>query len=223
MIVKLIDTPSDPVRLAFLHVFTKRPGMARDDGTTGPAKFEVTAILEPDGENAKRVKAAIQEVAKEKWGDKQVIGEDGTKVPAYKQVLADLDEDRSGLRRGNKKRTPNGDIYDGFEGKLYITARSEKRPGVYNRDRSALTEEDGVIYSGAYGTVHIDIWALKKRGVKPCIVADLSGLQFTRDGDAFGGGAAPAKADDFDDLSEGGGADSSSLEDDEEKSALLDD
>lgn len=212
-IVKLIDTPEDPVRLAYVHVFTKRPGMQRDDGTTGEAKFEVTAIIEPDGENAKRMKAAINEVAKEKWGEKQVKGEDGDMVPAYKAVLADLDEDRTGLRRGNKKRDKGGEIIDGFADKLYVTARNTKRPTVINRDRTPLTEEDGVIYSGCYGTVHVDVWALKKQGVKPCIVNDLTGVQFTRDGDAFGGGSQPAKADDFDDLGEGGG----------EESALLDD
>lgn len=211
-IVKLIDTPADPVRLAYVNVFNKRPGMTRDDGSTGEAKFELTAILEPGGENVKRVRAAINEVAKEKWGDKEVKSEDGM-VPAYKAILADLDEDRSGLRKGNKKKGKDGGIVDGFEDKLYVTARNTKRPTVVNRDRTPLTEEDGVIYSGCHGTVHIDIWGLKKQGVKPCIVADLTGVQFTRDGDAFGGGSQPSKADDFDDLGEGGG----------EESALLDD
>lgn len=213
MIVKLIDTPEDPVRFAYAHVFTKRPGMTRDDGTTGEAKFELTGLIEPDGENAKRVKAAIQEVAKEKWGDKEVSDGEGGKIPRWKAVLADLDEDRQGLRKGNRKRDKSGEIVDGFADKLYITARNTKRPTVVNRDRSPLTEEDGVIYSGAHGNMHIDIWALAKQGVKPCIVADLTGVQFTRDGDAFGGGSAPAKTDDFDDLGEGGGKDSALLDD----------
>lgn len=202
-IVKLIDSPSDPVRLAFLHVFTKRPAMKRDDGSAGVDKFEVTAIIEPDGANAKAVIAGILETAKEKYGEKLVKDEDGVEMPNYKLVLKQLDEDRRGLRKGNLKKTPGGDIYDGFEGKSFVTARTIKRPTVVDRDRSPLTAEDGRPYSGCYGTVHLDIWALMKKGVKHCIVADLTGVQFTRDGDAFGGGSAPAKSDDFDDLSAG--------------------
>lgn len=202
-IVKLIDTPEDPVRLGFLHIFTKRPGMARDDGTVGEAKFEATPIIKPGGANEKRLKAAIDEVAKEKWGEKLVKNEDGESVPNWKFVLSELDEDRKGLRSGNKKRDKGGNIYDGFEGNKFITARTTKRPTVVGRDRSPLTEEDGVIYSGAHGTVHIDVWGLKKQGVKPCIVADLMGVQFTRDGDAFSAGSAPSAAEDFDDLEAG--------------------
>lgn len=213
MIVKLIDTPEDPVRLAFAHVFTARPGMARDDGTTGPAKFEITPIIEPGGANEKRIRDAINAVAKEKWGTKVVKDDDGNEVPNWKYVLSQLDEDRQGLRKGNKKRTPSGDIYDGFADKLYFTPRNTKRPTVVNRDRTPLTEEDGVIYSGCYGNVHFDVWGLKKKGVKPCIVGDLTGVQFTRDGDAFGGGASAASPDEFEDLGEGGGEDSADLMD----------
>jgi hypothetical protein len=205
----LIDTTNDPVRLAFVHVFQKRAAMKRDDGKPGVDKFETTAIIQPGGENEKRLNEAIVAVAKEKFGEKAVKDGDGT-VPNYKLVLRGLDEDRRGLRDGNLKRTPGGDIYAGFEGMKYITARNTKRPTVVDRDRTVLTEEDGRPYAGCYGTVHIDVWALKKQGVKPCIVADLTGVQFTRDGDAFGSGSAPAAPDDFDDLGAGdedGGAD----------------
>jgi hypothetical protein len=203
MLVKLIHTPADPVRFAFLHLFTKREGMARDDGTKGTPKFEATAIIQPGGANEKRINDAIVAVAKEKYGEKEVSDGAGGKIPNWKAVLKGLDADRRGLRDGNDKRTPGGDIYDGFEGMKFITARTEKRPGVYDRDRSVLTAEDGKPYSGAYGNLNIDIWALKKQGVKPCIVAELSGAQFVDDGDAFGGGVGAAKPDDFEDLGAG--------------------
>lgn len=192
MQVKLIDSPNDPVRLAFLHIWHKRPGMKNNDGSTSPDKFEVNAILEPGGANEKRVKDAIAEVAKEAYGD------DWAKM--YKEEFAD---DQRGLRKGDLKKTQAGDIYDGFEGKTYVVARNTKRPTVVDRDRTTLTEEDGRPYAGCYGTVHIDVWALKKKGVKKRIVTDLTGVQFTRDGDAFGAGSAPAKPDDFDDLGVG--------------------
>lgn len=202
-IVKLTDTAEDPLRFSFIHVFTKRAAMKRDDGTAGVDKFEATAIIQPGGANEKRINDAIIEVAKEKFGEKLVKDAEGKELPNWKLVLQSLDEDRRGLRIGNLKKTPGGDIYDGFEGMKYITARNVKRPGVYDRDRSILTAEDGRPYAGSYGNMNIDIWALSKKGVKPCIVSDLTGVQFTRDGDAFGGGAGPAKADDFEDLSAG--------------------
>lgn len=192
MQVRLIDSPTDPVRLAFLHVFKKRPGMRNNDGSTSPDKFEVTAILKPGGDNEKRVKDAIAAVAKEKYGDNWAT--------MYKEEFAD---DQRGLRKGDLKKTQAGEVYDGFAGNVYVVARNTKRPTIVDRDRSALTEEDGRPYAGCYGTVHIDVWALKKKGVKPRIVTDLTGVQFTRDGDAFGSGSAPASPDEFDDLSAG--------------------
>jgi hypothetical protein len=215
MLVKLIHTPADPVRFAFLHVFTKREGMTREDGTKGTPKFEATGIIQPGGANEKRINDAIIEVAKEKFGTKEVSDGAGGKIPNWKAVLKNLDADRRGLRDGNTKTTPAGDIYDGFEGMKFVTARTEKRPGIYDRDRSVLTAEDGKPYSGSYGNLNVDIWALKKQGVKPCIVAELSGLQFVEDGDAFGGGVGAAKPDDFEDLGVGedeGSADNGSTE-----------
>lgn len=203
MEVRLKHSAADPVRLAFVYIFQKRPGMKQDNGKEGTPKFEVTPIIKPGGENERKLKEAIEAVAKEKYGEKMVDDGDGNKVPNWKNVLKNLDEDRRGLRNGNQKRTQGGDIYDGFEGMRYITARTTKRPGVFDLDRTPLVEEDGKPYAGCYGNVNLDVWALKKQGVKPCIVAELLGVQFVEDGDAFGGGAAPAKADDFDDLSAG--------------------
>lgn len=201
-IVKLLDSPADPLRFAFAqHLFTKRAGMKNDDGTQGKDKFELTAIVTPGGENEKKLNAAIVEAAKEKYGEKTVKDDEGKGVPNWQFILKSLDADRRGLRNGNTKRSQSGDIYSGFEGMKFITAKSETRPTVINRDKTPLTADDGVVYSGCYGNVHVDVWALKKG--KPCIVCDLKGVQFTRDGDAFSSGAAPAKVDDFDDLGAG--------------------
>jgi hypothetical protein len=190
MQVKLIDSPNDPVRLAFLHVFTKRAGMTNQDGSKSPDKYEATAILKPGGANEKKVKDAIAAVAEEKYGKNWAA--------MYKDEFAD---DQRGLRKGDLKKTKGGDIFDGFEGNTYVTAKSDKRPGIYDKDRSVLVADDGKPYSGCFGNVNVDVWALAKQGVKKRIVVSLEGVQFTRDGDAFGAGSNPSKADDFDDLS----------------------
>ncbi len=189
MKVMLVDTPEDPVRLAFLHVFRKRPGMQNSDGSKSPDKFEVNPIIKPGGANHQRISAAVSAVAKEKYGDD------------WKTFYDEFADDQKGLRKGNLKRDKSDQVYSGFEDMLYVVARNETRPGVFDRDTSPLVEEDGKPYSGCYGNVEIDIWALKKQGVKKRIVTDLLGVQFTRDGDAFGTGSAPSKADSFQNLS----------------------
>lgn len=201
MLVKLIDTPEDPVRLAFVHVFSKRPGMTNADGSKSPDKFEINPIFRPDGANAQRLRDAITEVAKEKYGTKIVKDDDGNEVPAYKLVLSEFEDDQAGIRKGNRKKDKSGNIYDGFEGMSYVVARNEARPLVIDRDKTPLSAEDGRPYGGCYGTVHVDVWALNKPGLKKRIVTDQKGVQFTRDGDAFSAGAPPAKPDDFDNLS----------------------
>lgn len=208
MKVMLIDSPSDPVRLAYLHVFDKRPGMRNADGSKSPDKFEVNPIFSPDGDNAARVRAAIEAVAKEKYGEKPVNASDKDgkttgQIPAWQAVLTDFGEDQRGLRIGNQKKTKDGEIADGFADMVYVSAKNTVRPTVVNRNRTPLIGEDGVIYSGCYGSVQIDVWALNKLGVKKRIVTDLLGVQFSRDGDAFSAGARPADPDDFADLDAG--------------------
>jgi hypothetical protein len=75
---------------------------------------------------------------------------------------------------------------------------SKGRPLVIDRNRDPLTAADGKPYSGCYVNVSIDVWAQDNKYGKR-INAQLKGIQFVRDGDAFGGGA-PASPDEFEDL-----------------------
>lgn len=210
MKVMLIDTPADPIRIAFAHIYEKREGMVdQKTGKKGADKFELTAIIKPGGDNQKRVEDAIVAVMQEKYGTKMVDVFDkdgertGEQLPAW-QVLwrHEFQDDQKGLRKGNLKRDKSREIYDGFEGNLYITGRNENRPGVFNRAAVPVTSgDDGAPYSGCYGNVEIDIWALNKPNVTKRIVIDLLGVQKTRDGDAFGAGSAPSKASSFANLS----------------------
>lgn len=198
--VLLVHSAKDPVRLGFAHIFTKREGMKNADGTKSKDKYEATFILTPGGENEKRVQAAIVEVAKEKWGDD------------WQEEYAEFADDQKGLRKGNLKKTEAGEIYGGFEGMKYITAKNETRPGVYDvKNVPAAAGDEGAPYAGCYVHGEVDVWALKKQGVKKRIVIDLLGLRKAADGDAFSSGSAPSKADSFANLSvEGEDEDSSS-------------
>ena len=180
MKIRLVDSPKHWVRLAFAqHLFT-----AGTVGGEGKPAFSSTAILPPDHPVLAEVAAAGEKVAKEKWGAKADA--------ILKQIKA---KDFFVIHDGDSKAQ-----YEGFEGNKYISMRSDKRPNVFNKDMTQLVESDGVIYSGCYAHVMIEVWAQDNSYGKR-INAQLTGVMFSRDGDSFGGGATPAKPDDFADLS----------------------
>ncbi len=176
------------VRLAYGHgVFEKQ---AFEDGKP---KFTAKFILDPSHPQVPALRALIAQVAKEKWGAKA----DAT----LKRIEA---KDATFLHDGDTQRG------DGFEGMLFVAAGNDKRPSVWNRDRTPLTKEDGVVYSGCYVNVKIDVWA-QDNSWGQRVNADLLGVQFVRDGDSFAAGAPPAEAEAFPDLDAGGEAEDDSL------------
>jgi hypothetical protein len=167
------------VRLSFPGLFKAEPFKPGDD-----PKFKATFLVEKGSPQAAAVEAAILETAKFKWGAK-----------AEKII--------NGIRNNpNKFCCQDGDTrsYDGYEGMLAISAKSTIRPLVIDRDRSPLAEEDGKPYAGCYVNASVEFFAYENSGNG--ISAQLAGVQFVRDGDAFGGGRA-ADPDEFDDLGEG--------------------
>lgn len=151
-------------------------------------------IVPPDSPAAKAVKAAMQEVAKQAWGAQ---GEE-----VLKQLIA---QDRVCLRRGDTKTGQDGQVMDGYGGNLYVSARSYKRPTVIDRDKSPLTEADGKPYSGCYVNAIVAVWAQKGGQYGKRVNAQLRGVQFAGDGEAFAGGTV-ASPDEFDSLGDEFGA-----------------
>lgn len=176
------------VRLAFPALFA--PKAIAGNATSEP-RFSAAFVIEPGSANAKALKEACVAVAKEKWKDKA------------KAIYDELEKkDRIAYKEG--PLTKDGVVYDGFEGMHVVNASNKARPTVVNRDRSPLTEKDGLPYAGSYVNAILDIWAQDNQYGKR-INCSLSGVQFAEDGDAFGGGR-PASADAFDDLGDGSDA-----------------
>lgn len=164
-------------RIAFPALFK-----AKTVNGEGEPRFSVVALLSPDHPQVKAIESAITQVAKEKWGAKADA--------VLKQIKA---QDRTALHDGDLKET-----YEGFAGNLYVSAANKSRPLILNRDKTPLTEEDGVIYAGCYANVSIELWAQDNNYGKR-INASLRGIQFFKDGDAFSGSGA-ASEDEFADL-----------------------
>lgn len=149
-------------------------------------KFGSTFLIPKNDPQLEELKKVIEAVANEKWKDKGPI--------VLKALLA---EGKVCLKDGDLKPE-----YDGYDGMMFIQATSKTLPLVINRDRSQLTAADGIPYGGCYVNASIDVWP-QDNGFGKRINAQLKGVQFVKDGDAFSG-SAPASPDDFSDVSDTG-------------------
>lgn len=171
------------VRLAFPQLFEA----ATVNGEGKPA-FSASFLIDPTDPQVKAINAAIEAVAKGKWGAKADA--------MLKQMRA---TDKVALHDGDLKAQ-----YSGFEGMLYVSSRSQTRPTVVDRDKTPLVQADGKPYAGCYVNAVVELWAQDNNYGKR-INASLAGVQFFRDGDAFAGGGA-ASEDEFDDVTSGADA-----------------
>lgn len=171
------------VRLSFPALFRPEAFKKGDE-----PKFKATGLIDKTDPQIKTIEAAISEVAKEKWG-------------------AQADKIIKGIRgNANKFCFQDGDSkdYDGYQGKMALSAKSASRPTVLDRDKTPLTETDGKPYAGCYVDLIVDLFAYENSGNG--VSASLKAVRFRGDGDAFSGGK-PADPDEFDDLDASGSGD----------------
>lgn len=168
------------VRLAFPSLWK---ATAPKGQTGGELAFSASFLMPKTHKQLAELNAAFAQVAKEKWG---------AKADAVLKALKSAD--KICLHNGDAKSE-----YEGFEGNLYVSARTKTRPSVFDQQRQELTEADGKPYSGCYVNVSLELWAQDNSYGKR-INAQIRGVQFLRDGDAFAGGARPADADEFDEI-----------------------
>ena len=175
------------VRFRFGDIWTARPPK---DGK-GEAKFSGTFLLDPkkNKEDIKLINDTIRKVAKEKWKDKST------------RILNTIEGDKQKFCYFEEDMVDNdGEDVEGTEGMFYIRSSNATQPALYDRDRTELSKADGKPYKGCYVVAILDIWAqdnVHGKGIR----CQLQGIQFMRDGEAFGGGTK-ASADEFEDLSD---------------------
>lgn len=152
-----------PCRLSYTHLFDKY-----DPDNTGNGKF-MTNVLIPksEKETIKAIEAAIEAAKKNgimaKWG-----GKEPRKI--------DLP-----LRDGADKAEKDP-VYDGV---LYLNAKSGTRPGVVDRNRQPILDEEEV-YSGMWGVVSLSFYAYDVNGNRG-IACGLNNVMKTRDDERLGG------------------------------------
>jgi len=163
-------------RLSFPSLFT-----ATSFSPDQPKKFGATLIIEKNTPEHKSLLAEVERVATEKWGPKA--------MGILEQLSA---QNKIALRDGREKAS-----MDGFgDGTVFFNASSQKRPGVYDRDQTPLTADDGRPYAGCYVNAMVEFWAQDNQFGRR-VNCELRGVQFAADGEPFGGGGRPAAADEF--------------------------
>jgi hypothetical protein len=175
MRIKLRD-----VRLAFPSLWVATAPKNTPDGQKA---FSASFILPKTHPQLKELEAAIAAVAKEKWA---------AKADAILKALKAAD--KTCLHSGDSKSE-----YEGYEGNLFVSARSQVRPSCFDGQRNEISQQDGVLYSGCYVVANLEIWAMENSFGKR-INAQLRGVQFFKKGDAFAGGGSAADADEFDEI-----------------------
>lgn len=167
------------VRLAFPAIF--QPQAFADNKPAYGAKL----IIDPSSPNVAAIREVIAAAAKEKWGDKA------------DDVVKRIKADKKSAWVEGPYQNKNGETFDGFEGKFFLSTRSEKlRPTALDRQGQPVTEADHLIEGGCYVHASVDIYAYDHQKWGRRINATLRGVKFYADGERFGGSSA-ASADEF--------------------------
>ncbi len=168
------DTTPDPniiklrnVRLSFPKLFVPE---SLEEG--GKLKYSAAFIMD-----SKEHAAMIAHI--EKVTERVALDEFKKKVPLRHKPLRD----------GNE--FPDMDGYG--DGVMFVSAKSDRRPVVVDRDTTPLTADDQRPYAGCYVHANIRLYAYDHKTGGKGVAADLRSIMFAKDGDSFGAGPVNAE------------------------------
>ena len=134
-----------------------------------------------------------------------LIPKDAKVIETINGAIAKLQTENKVKIQADKICLKDGDYidYNGYADHFSIKATNKRRIQLVARDgKTPLVEADNVFYSGCYVNAVITLW-LQNNSYGKRINANLLGLQFAGDGEAFGEGAPVDVTDAFADLSGG--------------------
>lgn len=180
------------IRLQNVRISFPNLGRPQAYGDGEPA-YQAKFIIDPKSEQAKLLKDTIKAVAVEQWKD--------TADSVLKRLVSDK---KVAYVEDEYASAKTGEVYDGFQGKHYLSARNAKtRPTILDRFGNPVhdaSEIERLIYSGSFVHAMIDIWAQDNKWGRR-VNCTLQGVMFAGEGDSFGGGKV-ASTDDFADLAQ---------------------
>lgn len=170
------------VRLSYEHIFTPSQFDESQD-----AKYSATFIIPKDHPDLPQIKQAMYEAGQEMFPNEF----SGNGWPrGFTCSLKDADKDTNSMGDILSEKNP------AYEGCYIIDANNTRRPVAIDRRKAAVTEDDGVIYSGCFVNASLGIAGYTYGKIKKGVKAYLNGVQFVADGERFGSDAT----DDFDEL-----------------------
>lgn len=153
------------VRFGFVHVFTPA---AMEGDEDGKKKYSVQILIPKSNKTlVKQIKTAIEaakEAGKAKWGGK---------IPASLKLP---------LRDGDAEKVDD----ENYAGMYFMSASSKGKPGVVDKNREPITEEDDEFYSGVWGRFHVNFYPFNSNGNKG-VACGLNHLQKIKDGERLAG------------------------------------
>lgn len=160
------------VRLSYEHIFTPS---AFDDSQD--AKYSATFIIPKNHPDLPAVKKAYFEAGQETFPS-DFNG--GAWPRGYTCSLKDADKDT------DSNGTLLAEKNDAYKGCYILEANSTRRPVALDRRKAAVTEDDGIIYSGCYVNASLAAAGYTFGKVKKGVKCYLNGVQFVKDGERFG-------------------------------------
>lgn len=163
-IVKDTKVVFGPVRLSYTHLFNKYA----PDGDTSNGKFMTNALIPKDEkETVKAIQKAI-ETAKQNGVVSKWSGKEPKKLDL---PLRDGDTDKE-----------DDELYADH---YYVNAKSSTRPGVVDRNRAPIVDEEDV-YSGMWAIISVTFYPYDVNGNRG-VACGLNNVMKYKDGDRLGG------------------------------------
>jgi len=170
------------VRIAFTQNLWEPGGVPGIPNS--PPSYSCRFIIEPGSDNDKKIRAGIKAAAAEKFkGQAEYILDE---IKHNKNCMCYMPGDRYRKKEGGK-------VYDGFEGKMSLTAKRRPQDGpplVVNRDNAPIAQTSGIIYSGCYVDALVEPFAYSGKP-NSGISCGLLTVRFRERGESFGGAGQP--------------------------------
>lgn len=160
------------VRLSFEHIFTPSKFDENQE-----AKYSATFIIPKDHQDLALVKKSMFEAGQETFPS-DFTG--GGWPRGFSCSLKDADKDVNSSGVILAEKNPE------YKGCYVLETNSTRRPVVLDRRKAAITEDDGIIYSGCFVNASLAATGYTYGKVKKGVKCYLNGVQFVKDGERFG-------------------------------------
>ena len=171
---------SPPVRVSFPTIFTPKPFQAGDT-----PKYSIVVMLDKADKDhmafVKQIHADLKYCLETQWPKEA----DRPRVPLVGETYSPI---KDGDKTKNKNGIPLVEKNAEYANHYIIRAATANKPVCVDKNMSEILDTN-VIYGGCYCKINLNAYAYASGSGG--VTFGLNGVQFTADGDSFGGGRPP--------------------------------